>query len=70
MVILGGRAAEFEQEMPFGVVVDALDDQVESGLPSLATRLGAGTCGLLATVLPSLRAAAPGPDGPPGRARA
>ena len=66
VVILGGRAAEFEQEMPFGVVVDALDDRVESGLPSLATRLGAGTCGLLATVLPSLRAAAPGPDGAAG----
>jgi DNA-binding CsgD family transcriptional regulator len=70
-VILAGRAAEFEQEMPFGVVVDALDDQVESGLPGLATRLGAGTCGLLATVLPALRAAAPGPErlaGPgPGR---
>jgi DNA-binding CsgD family transcriptional regulator/tetratricopeptide (TPR) repeat protein len=62
--VLAGRAAGFEQEMPFGVVVDALDDQVESGLPGLATRLGAGTCGLLATVLPSLRAAAPGLDGP------
>ncbi len=68
LVTLWGRAAEFEQEMPFGGVVDALDDQVESGLPSLATRLGAGTCGLLATVLPSLRAAAPGPDGPAGPA--
>ena len=66
VVILAGRAAEFEQEMPFGVVVDALDDQVESGLPSLATRLDAGTCGLLATVLPSLRTAAPGLDGPAG----
>ena len=29
--------------------------------------LGAGTCGLLATVLPSLRAAAPGRTGPPGQ---
>ena len=26
-----GRAAEFEQELPFGAVVDALDDQVEIG---------------------------------------
>ena len=69
MVILGGRAAEFEQEMPLGVVVDALDDQVESGLPSLAIRLGAGTCGLLAAVLPSLRAAAPGLDGSAGPGR-
>ena len=57
--------------MPFGVVVDALDDQVEAALPGLATQLGADTCGLLASVLPSLRAAAPGLDGPagPGPAR-
>lgn len=66
LVTLGGRAAEFEQEMPFGVVVDALDDRVESCLPGLAARLGAGTSGLLATVLPSLRAAAPALDGPAG----
>ena len=61
---LWGRAAEFEQEMPFGVVVDALDDHVEASLPGLALRLGAETSGLLAAVLPSLRAAAPGPGGP------
>ncbi len=71
LVTLWGRAAEFEQEMPFGVVMDALDDQVEAALPGLATQLGADTCGLLASVLPSLRAAAPGLDGPagPGPAR-
>lgn len=57
---LWGRAAEFEQEMPFGVVVDALDDHVEASLPGLAGRLGAETSGLLAAVLPSVRAAAPG----------
>jgi DNA-binding CsgD family transcriptional regulator len=66
LATLGGRAAEFEQEMPFGIVADALDDAVESALPGLATRLGPQTCRLLATVLPSVRAAAPGPDGPPG----
>ena len=69
LVTLWGRAAEFEQEMPFGVVMDALDDQVEAALPGLATQLGADTCGLLASVLPSLRAAAPGLDGPAGPAR-
>jgi DNA-binding CsgD family transcriptional regulator/tetratricopeptide (TPR) repeat protein len=68
LVTLWGRAAEFEQEMPFGVVVDALDDQVEAALPGLAAQLGPDTCGLLATVLPSLRAAAPGLDGPAGPA--
>jgi DNA-binding CsgD family transcriptional regulator/tetratricopeptide (TPR) repeat protein len=70
LATLWGRAAEFEQEMPFGVVVDALDDHVEAAAPGLASRLGAETSGLLATVLPAWRAAAPGPGGPassPGR---
>lgn len=61
---LWGRAAEFEQEMPFAAVVDALDDHVEASLPGLAVRLGAEASGLLATALPALRAAAPGPAGP------
>jgi len=55
-----GRAAEFEQELPFGVVVDALDDQVEVSLPGLAERLGTETSALLATVLPAMRAFSPG----------
>src|SRR5262249_38930950 len=64
-----GRAAEFEQLLPFGAVVDALDDQVEASLPGLAERLGAETSTLLATLLPSLRSvlpgqAAPAPSGP------
>lgn len=45
-----GRAAEFEQEMPFGAVVDALDDRLEEhtlGLPAGARRL-------LGTVFPAL----------------
>ncbi len=68
LTTLWGRAAEFEQEMPFGVVVDALDDHVEALLPGLAGRLGAEASGLLAAVLPSVRAAAPGQDAsaPPG----
>ncbi|HEX9030308.1 MAG TPA: ATP-binding protein, partial [Streptosporangiaceae bacterium] len=61
---LWGRAAEFEQQMPFGAVVDALDDHVEASLPGLAERLGRDTFGLLSTVLPSARAAAPGQDHP------
>src|SRR5690242_10083724 len=47
--VLWGRAAEFEQEMPFGAVIDALDDHVEAALPDLVTRLGAETSGLLAS---------------------
>ncbi len=62
--VLWGRAAEFEQEMPFAAVIDALDDHVEASLPGLAPRLDAETCGLLATALPALRAASPGPGGP------
>lgn len=67
-----GRAAEFEQQMPFGAVIDALDDQVEASLPGLpgqqadqaelpglAGRLGAEMSTLLATVLPAIRAIAP-----------
>ena len=61
-----GRAAEFEQELPFAVVVDALDDEVEASLPGLAERLGAETSGLLATVLPSVRASLPGQATPAG----
>ena len=53
LVTLWGRAAEFEQEMPFGGVVDALDDQVEAVVPSLAAQLGGETSALLASVLPS-----------------
>ncbi|HEY3904622.1 MAG TPA: AAA family ATPase [Streptosporangiaceae bacterium] len=60
LTTLVGRAAEFEQELPFGVVVDALDDQVESSLAGLAERLGAETSALLGTVLPALRT--PGQD--------
>jgi DNA-binding CsgD family transcriptional regulator len=62
--VLSGRAAEFEQEMPFGAVIDALDDKVEASLPELAGRLSAATTGLLATVLPAVRTAAPSPDAP------
>ena len=53
--VLWGRAAEFEQEMPFAAVIDALDDHVEASLPGLAPRLDAETCGLLATALPAMR---------------
>ncbi|PRX06759.1 UNVERIFIED_ORG: regulatory LuxR family protein [Actinomadura viridilutea] len=48
-----GRAAEFEQEMPFGAVVDALDDHLEEHLPDL----GPGATRLLSTVFPALAAA-------------
>jgi predicted ATPase len=33
-LVLSGRGAEFEQELPFGVVVDALDDYSARSSPS------------------------------------
>ncbi|MFC7733345.1 ATP-binding protein [Actinomadura keratinilytica] len=45
-----GRAAEFEQEMPFGAVVDALDDHLEEHLPDL----GPDATRLLSAVFPAL----------------
>jgi DNA-binding CsgD family transcriptional regulator len=57
---LWGRAAEFEQEMPFAVVIDALDDHMEAG----AARLGAETARTLAPMFPSLRMRHSGPPEP------
>ncbi|RSN69180.1 MULTISPECIES: helix-turn-helix transcriptional regulator [Actinomadura] len=56
-----GRAAEFEQEMPFGAVVDALDDLLEDSAPDLPD----AQLRLLGTVFPSLSdpAAEPPPAG-------
>jgi hypothetical protein len=55
-LVLAGRAVEFGQEMPFGVIIDALDDHLASMPPELLTWLDAdGTrAGLLAPVLPGL----------------
>ncbi len=60
---LWGRAAEFE-EMPFGAVLDALDDHLETVAGELPDRLGAEAVRLLATIFPSLPAALPGDPGP------
>ncbi|MFI0407364.1 AAA family ATPase [Actinomadura sp. 3N508] len=47
---LAGRAAEFEQEMPFGAVVDSLDDHLEEHKPDLPP----AALRLLGTVFPAL----------------
>jgi DNA-binding NarL/FixJ family response regulator len=52
LITLGGRAAEFEQVMPFSLLVDALDDRLESRSAEL--QLGAPQRRLLATVFPAL----------------
>ena len=53
-LVLDGRAAEFEQDMPFGVIVDALNDHVGSLGPAVLRGLEAETLSELASVLPSM----------------
>jgi DNA-binding NarL/FixJ family response regulator len=53
---LWGRAAEFEQEMPFGAVADALDDRLEALSKRLPGRLGQQTASRLSAVFPALAA--------------
>ena len=52
---LSGSAAEFERELPFGVVVDALDEYLASLEPLAFHRLAADDQGELAGVFPALR---------------
>jgi len=63
-LVLSGRAAEFEQDMPFGVVIDALNDHVASLGPAVLNALEADALGELASILPSLS------DSSSGRVRA
>jgi DNA-binding NarL/FixJ family response regulator len=58
LTALCGRAAEFEQIMPFSALVDALDDHLESRSDVVA-RLGPAQQRLLATIFPALDAMAP-----------
>jgi tetratricopeptide (TPR) repeat protein len=58
---LWGRAGEFEQEMPLGVVVDALDDGLEGRDAWVRERLGEEQARQLSAVLPSLSATADEP---------
>ncbi|HEU5158620.1 MAG TPA: AAA family ATPase [Streptosporangiaceae bacterium] len=57
MPVLWGRAAEYEQQMPFGMVIDALDDHLETRADLLPDALGPAAMRSLATVFPSLSAA-------------
>ncbi|MDX6739789.1 helix-turn-helix transcriptional regulator [Actinocorallia sp. A-T 12471] len=65
---LWGRAAEFDEEMPYGAVVDALDDHLEAA-PEIPRRLGPGTVRLLGTIFPALEDAAGEGTGASGRYR-
>jgi DNA-binding CsgD family transcriptional regulator/tetratricopeptide (TPR) repeat protein len=59
VLTLWGRATEFEQELPFGVVVDALDDHLERHAAALVPGLGAGAARLLGSVFDGLSRALP-----------
>jgi DNA-binding CsgD family transcriptional regulator len=53
-LVLSGRAAEFERDLPFGVFVDALDDHLRALDPQKVQRLGVELGGELAQVFPAL----------------
>jgi DNA-binding NarL/FixJ family response regulator len=53
-LVLRGRAAEFELDVPFGVLLDAFNDYFGSLEPSFVQSLGAETLSELATIFPSL----------------
>jgi DNA-binding CsgD family transcriptional regulator len=53
-LVLQGRAAEFEQDIPFAVIVDALNDHVESLGPAAFRGLEADDLRELASILPAL----------------
>lgn len=63
-LVLEGSAAEFERELPFGVVVDAFDEYVESLDPRALSGLAAEDLGELAGVFPALRLLDRGSDQP------
>jgi DNA-binding NarL/FixJ family response regulator len=53
--VLAGSASEFEEELPFWVFVDALDEYVEGLEPRRLEAIGAATLAELSHVLPSRR---------------
>jgi DNA-binding NarL/FixJ family response regulator len=61
---LHGSAAEFERELPFGPVVDAVDEYLESLDPHVFQRLASEDLRELAAVFPALRSLDPGSDQP------
>jgi DNA-binding NarL/FixJ family response regulator len=53
-LVLAGRAAEFERELPFGVLVDALDDHLAALDHRKLERAGGERLAELAAIFPSL----------------
>ncbi|HEX8206371.1 MAG TPA: AAA family ATPase [Solirubrobacteraceae bacterium] len=72
-LVLTGRATELERELPFALVVDALDGYLDALDPRSFERLAPDDLGELAAVFPSLRplaTAGPAPSTPAERFRA
>src|SRR5262249_56598127 len=63
-LVLSGAASEFENDLPFSVFVDALDEYVAGLEPDRLAVLDDAVQAELAHVLPSLSALAAGPAGP------
>jgi DNA-binding NarL/FixJ family response regulator len=63
-LVLQGSAAEFEAELPFGLIVDALDEYLESLDPRAFNRLATEDLAELAGVFPALRSLDKGSDVP------
>ena len=53
-LVLDGRAAEFERDIPFGLIVDALNDYLGSLEPALLRTLDEGLLAELASVFPAV----------------
>src|SRR5262249_11200233 len=53
-LVLSGRGSEFERELPFAAVAEALDDYLAAQGPRRLRALGEERLGELAQVLPSL----------------
>jgi len=53
-VIAHGRASEFERQLPFGVVIDALDAYLGSLAPRRLSTLGEARGGVIGTIFPAL----------------
>src|SRR5207253_3422302 len=53
-LVLEGRAAEFERDVPFGLIVDALNDYLGSLQSPFLRSLEGATVGELASIFPAL----------------
>ena len=61
-LVLTGRATELESDMPFGVVIDALDDHLASLERHVVASMAGALAGELTSIFPALaEAGAPGP---------